>query len=100
MYSLKPVPHVRSETRHTLFTHHADFCCYEIAESIEPFHIGLEVTGLLLLTETSLGRKKAEEGIEPVSHLTNTALRYLVATALTCALKNWALKKSGVGGQD
>lgn len=64
MSCLKPVPHARGETRQALFTHHADFCCYEIAESIEPFHIRLEVTGLLLLTETSLGRKKAREATE------------------------------------
>lgn len=38
-------------------TYHADFCCYEVAEPIEPFHIGLKVTGLLV-TETRLGRKE------------------------------------------
>lgn len=49
------------KTWYMLVTYHANFCCHEIAESIEPFHIGLKVTCLLLFTETSLRGKKAQK---------------------------------------
>lgn len=37
-------------------THHADLSRYEVAQSVEPFHVGLQVLGLI--TETGLGKMK------------------------------------------
>lgn len=44
----------------TYLTYHANFCCYKIAESVEPLYIGLKVTRFLLLTETRLENKNLE----------------------------------------
>lgn len=67
MYGLKLVFQACGKICHLIFTYHANFCCYKIAESVEPFHIGLKVTRLLLFTETSLGRKKHRETFNCVS---------------------------------
>lgn len=35
-------------------TDHADFCRHQVAESVEPLHIGLQVAGLLVIAVAAL----------------------------------------------
>lgn len=37
-------------------THHADLCGYQVAESVEPLHIRLQVAGFLMSAKTFLRR--------------------------------------------
>lgn len=42
-------------------THHADLSCHEVAQSVEPLHINLEVLGLV--TETGLGKMQRPHSV-------------------------------------
>lgn len=41
-----------------LDAHHADFRGHQVAESVEPLHVGFQVAGLLVVTEAALRQRQ------------------------------------------
>lgn len=44
-----------------LSTHHADLSCHEVAQSVEPFHVSLQIVSLV--TETRLGKTQGPHSV-------------------------------------